>query len=92
MKITLISPCSASVIIKYGMKNWPILECEPSSFIRKYDEKETCLILHGEAKIRIEGESESYFIKSGDLLTFTSGLVCHWNISKTIKKHYRVGD
>ena len=91
MKILIKSPCSASLIIQYGIKNWPIWECEPSNFTWNYNEKEICLIIEGEATIRTEG-GESYFIKSGDLVEFPLGLYCEWQITKSIKKHFRLGE
>ena len=91
MTILINSPCSASIIIKYGIKNWPIWECEPSTFPWNYEEKETCLILQGEATIKTT-DDEIYKIKSGDLVTFPAGLSCIWTIHKGIKKHYRFGE
>jgi len=91
LKILIQSPCSASTIIKYGMKKWPIWECEPSTFPWKYEEKETCLILKGEAIIRMK-ENESYIIKAGDLVVFPKGLSCTWTVVKFMQKHYRYGD
>ena len=91
MKVLIKSPCSASVIIQYGIKNWPIWECEPSNFHWNYNEKEICLIIKGEANIKTE-EGESYFIKSGDLVEFPAGLYCEWQIIKGIKKHFRLGE
>ena len=91
LTISIISPCSASKIIQYGIKNWPIWECEPSTFPWKYDEKEVCLILEGEASIRSDS-NQIVEIKSGDLVTFPEGLSCTWEIHKKIRKHYRFGD
>ncbi len=91
MKILIKSPCSASLIIQYGIKNWPIWECEPSNFTWDYNEKEICLIIEGEANIKTE-TGENYFIKSGDLVEFHSGLSCKWQINKRIKKHFRLGE
>ena len=91
VKILIKSPCSASVIIQYGIKNWPIWECEPRHFSWKYFEKEICLIIEGEAKIMTE-KGESYLIKSGDLVEFPEGLSCEWQIIKSLKKHFRVGE
>ncbi len=91
MKILVKSPCSASLIIQYGIKNWPIWECEPSNFNWDYNEKEICLIIEGEANIKTEA-GENYFIKSGDLVEFPSGLSCKWQITKRIKKHFRLGE
>jgi len=90
MKIFITSPCSASVIIQYGIKNWPIWECEPSKFQWLYDEKELCLIIEGQATIKTKG-GEFYTIKSGDLVEFPAGLSCQWEVTKSIKKHYRIG-
>ena len=89
--ILIKSPCKASVIIQYGIKSWPIWECEPSNFQWSYDEKEICLIIEGEANIMTK-EGESYFIKSGDLVEFPAGLSCEWQIIKSIKKHFRLGE
>ena len=91
MKIKIQSPCSASEIIKYGMKNWPIWECEPSKFSWNYDEKELCLIIEGEATI-YTAEGESFFLRSGDLVEFPKGLSCEWLITKRVKKHFRLGE
>ena len=90
MKVLIKSPCSASVIIQYGIKNWPTWECEPSNFSWFYNEKEICLIIEGEAKIKTE-QGEIYFIKSGDLVELPEGLSCEWQIIKNIKKHFRLG-
>ena len=91
LEISINSPCSASIIIQYGIKSWPIWECDPSSFPWQYEEKETCLILEGDATITTE-DGEVYKIKSGDLVKFPAGLKCSWVIHKAIKKHYRFGD
>ena len=91
MEVLIKSPCSASVIIKYGIKNWPIWEGELSKFLWHYNEKEICLIIEGEASIKTE-EGNSYIIKSGDLVEFPKGISCEWQITKKIKKHYRLGN
>ena len=91
MKVLIKSPCSASVIIQYGIKNWPIWECEPSNFSMDYSEREICLIIKGEAKIQTSA-GESYLIKSGDLVIFPEGISCEWQIIKSFKKHFRLGE
>ena len=91
VKIKIKSPCSASEIIKYGIKNWPIWECEPSKFSWSYNEKEICLIIEGEASIYMS-EGKLIYLKSGDLVEFPKGLKCEWQITKKIKKHFRLGD
>ena len=91
MEVLVKSPCSASVIIQYGIKNWPIWECGISQFSWHYNEKEICLIIEGEASIKTK-EGKIYIIKSGDLVQFPKGISCEWQITKKIKKHYRLGN
>ena len=90
MKVLITSPCSASVIIQYGIKSWPIWECEPSKFQWNYNDKEICLIIEGQATISTK-KGDIYVIKSGDLVEFPAGLNCDWEVTKSIKKHYRLG-
>ena len=90
MKVLISSPCSASVIIQYGIKSWPIWECEPSKFQWNYDDKEICFIIEGKATISTQ-KGEIYEIKAGDLVEFPAGLCCEWEVIKRIKKHYRLG-
>ena len=90
MKVLITSPCSASTIIQYGIKSWPIWECEPSKFQWNYGDKEICLIIEGQAKISTKN-GDIYFIKAGDLVEFPAGLCCEWEVIKSIKKHYRLG-
>ena len=90
MKVIITSPCSASTIIQYGIKSWPIWECEPSKFQWHYVDKEICLIIEGQAKISTKN-GEIYFIKAGDLVEFPAGMYCEWEVIKSIKKHYRLG-
>ena len=90
MKVLITSPCSASVIIQYGIKSWPIWECEPSKFPWNYDDNEIYLILEGLAKISTQN-GDIYLIKAGDLVEFPAGLNSEWEVIKSIKKHYRLG-
>ena len=90
MKVLITSPCSASVIIQYGIKSWPIWECEPRKFQWYYKDKEICLITAGQATISTQ-KGNIYEIKAGDLVEFPAGLNCEWEVTKSIKKHYRLG-
>ena len=89
MKVLISSPCSASVIIQYGIKSWPVWECKPSKFPWHYEDKEICLIIEGQATISTQ-TGESYVISAGDLVEFPAGLYFEWEVTKSIKKHYRV--
>ena len=90
MKVLITSPCSASVIIQYGIKSWPIWECEPSKFEWNYDDKEICLIIEGQAKINTQN-GDIYVIKAGDLVEFPAGLNCEWEVTKSILKTLSIG-
>ena len=81
---------SASKITQYGIKSWPIWECEPSKFQQHYDDKEICLVIEGEATIRGK-EGEIYLFKDGDLVEFPACLYFESELRKSIKKHYRLG-
>ena len=78
------------MIIQYGIKTWPIVECKPSKFFCHYKEKEVCLVIQGQAIIKTE-EDEIFTIKSGDLVELQEGLRCQWHVIKSIKKHFRLG-
>ena len=75
---------------KLGVDLWPVWEKEASVFPWEYDEKETCYILEGEVEVTPDGGKPVYFGK-GDLVIFSNGLKCTWNIKKAVKKHYRFG-
>ena len=70
--------------------SWGTWSREPSDFPWSYSEKETCLILEGEARVTAaDGQTISF--KAGDLVTFEAGLECTWKIEKTIGKRYKFG-
>ena len=75
---------------KLGVDSWPIWEKEVSVFPWEYDEKETCYILEGEVEVT-PGEGEPVSFGKGDLVIFSEGLKCIWNIKKAVKKHYKFG-
>ena len=75
MKVLITPPCSASIIIQNGIKNWPIWESEPSNFQWNYDDKEICLIIEGQAKISTQN-GDIYVIKASDLVEFPAGIHC----------------
>tara|TARA_B100000900_G_C20463452_1_gene668279 strand:- start:397 stop:672 length:276 start_codon:yes stop_codon:yes gene_type:complete len=91
MSILVISPCPEYTVKELGIKNWPIWTCQESSFDWTYVDKETCLLIEGEATVTPEGEQPINF-GSGDLVTFPAGMHCRWDVHKAILKHYRFGD
>ena len=70
-----------------GVHDWPIWEKEISVFPWHYDSTETCYILSGEVVVTPD-QGAPVTIKPGDLVTFTAGLSCTWNVKSPIRKHY----
>jgi hypothetical protein len=81
------SPAKLEVI---GVYDWPIWEKEVSTFPWRYDTRETCYLLDGEAIVTPEG-GEPVTIGRGDLVTFPAGLACTWEIRAPVRKHYELG-
>jgi len=70
-------------------KNWPIWNCQPSTFDWAYTEKETCLILEG--KVTVSDGKSSVSFGPGDLVIFPCDLECTWQVHEPVKKHYNFG-
>lgn len=81
------SPMKLEVI---GVYDWPIWSKEVSKFPWKYEQKEMCYILEGEALVTPDGGVAVRIIES-DLVTFPAGMSCTWEVLSPIKKHYRLG-
>jgi hypothetical protein len=72
-----------------GVNKWSPWECESSTFDWEYDDKETCYVLEGKVKVKTpDGEVE---FGKGDLVTFSKGLKCTWNVIEKIRKVYKFG-
>jgi uncharacterized cupin superfamily protein len=85
MKIKIEKP-RMTKLDELGIWDWPIWECEPSTFDWHYDRKETCYILEGEIKVKT-GDGE-VSIGPGDFVIFPKGLDCIWTVIKPVRKHY----
>ena len=72
-----------------GVENWPIWECEPSTFDWEYTSDESCYILEGNVTVRTSG-GEVPFGK-GDFVVFPKGLKCQWNVKEKVRKYYKLG-
>jgi uncharacterized cupin superfamily protein len=75
---------------KLNARSWPVWKKEVSEFQWEYDEKETCYILEGEVEVTPVNSTPVKFGK-GDLVVFSEGLKCTWNVKKAVKKHYKFG-
>lgn len=79
------SPAKLEVM---GVYNWPIWTKEVSQFPWTYDSNETCYILEGEVIVTPEG-GQPVQLGEGDLVTFSAGMSCTWQIRRQIRKHYK---
>lgn len=70
-----------------GVQLWPIWEKEESDFRWFYDETEVCYILEGHIIVTPDG-GQPVEIVPGQLVTFSKGLGCRWQILKAVRKHY----
>ena len=57
MKLQISTPHSASEIIQYGIKSWPIWEYDPNKFQWNYGDKEICLIIEGQARVSTQNSN-----------------------------------
>jgi uncharacterized cupin superfamily protein len=90
MNISVEKKVSQNRLDELGVSGWPIWEKEVSKFPWFYDSKEVCYILEGEVEV-MEDDGSSVQFGAGDLVTFSQGLSCTWNIKKPVRKHYRFG-
>ena len=90
MQINVTNNPSQETLDKLGCYSWPIWEKEPSTFPWHYDEKEICLILEGKVTVTPTGGEPVSFGK-GDLVVFSQGMGCTWNVQETVRKHYKFG-
>ncbi|MBN2454982.1 MAG: cupin domain-containing protein [Sedimentisphaerales bacterium] len=67
-------------------KNWPVWQCQPSTFDWAYTQTETCLLLEGKVTIKDGHYSASF--GPGDYVVLPNGLECTWHVSQAVKKHY----
>ncbi len=71
------------------VKEWPIWSKEVSDFPWTYDGEETCYFLEGEVTVTPAG-GEPVTMGTGDLVTFPNGMSCRWQITRPVRKHYRI--
>ncbi len=89
-EIQVIHQPGKEQLTELGVESWPVWSCEVSRFPWTYEERETCYILEGRVTVTPEG-GEPVTIGAGDLVTFTAGLSCTWNVHEPIRKRYHFG-
>jgi uncharacterized protein len=72
-----------------GVYDWPVWQKEPAVFPWTYTCTKPCYILAGEVSVTPHGGLPLRLV-AGDLVHFPAGLVCIWEVHRTIKKHYKL--
>ena len=72
-----------------GVFAWDVWSADESTFPWNYDADEDCYLLEGEALVTPDGEA-AVRIAAGDLVAFTRGMSCTWEIKLAVRKHYRL--
>ncbi|MGL5940078.1 MAG: cupin domain-containing protein [Waterburya sp.] len=88
--ITVISQPSLEQLNELNVFNWSIWQKEVSEFPWTYDEAETCYFFEGNVIVTPDGE-QPVIMGKGDLVTFSAGMSCTWNIISAVRKHYKFG-
>jgi len=78
------SPMKLEVL---DVEAWPIWRKEISTFEWTYTCTEVCYILEGEAIITPH-DGEPVTVRAYDLVNFSEGLRCTWQVVAPITKHY----
>ena len=89
MKVDVKKP-TAEDLKEQGIYEWPIWEKEVSRFDWHYDSQEICYLLEGQVEV-ITPDGDSVRFGAGDLVRFPAGLSCTWEITKPVKKHFKMG-
>ena len=70
-----------------GVFLWDVWTKDVASFPWTYARAEVCYFLEGQVTVTPEG-GEPIHMGAGDLVSFAAGLVCHWEITAAVRKHY----
>jgi uncharacterized cupin superfamily protein len=73
-----------------GVQSWPTWSAGVSRFPWTYGDSEACYILEGAVTVTPDG-GLPVSIHPGDLVTFSAGMACTWDITAPIRKRYRFG-
>lgn len=87
MSMITVEKPDAAKLAKLGVSSWPIWTKEVSTFPWSYSSTEIAYILEGEVTVTPKNGAPVSFGK-GDLVTFSNGLDCTWEVKKALKKHY----
>ncbi|MFH1478143.1 MAG: cupin domain-containing protein [Candidatus Omnitrophota bacterium] len=88
-KVKVEKPSDA-YLKKLDVTKWPIWESPVKKFDWEYDTNEIFYVIEGKAKV-VTTEGEKVEFGKGDIVTFTKGVKCTWDVLEPIKKHYNFG-
>lgn len=87
MSAIIVEKPTAERLNTLGVRQWPTWSKEISVFPWQYSSTEMAYILEGEVTVTPKGGAPVSF-STGDLVTFSSGLECVWEVKKPLRKHY----
>ena len=76
-----------ALLDKLGVFGWPVWVKEVSTFPWTYDSEETCYFLEGDVVVTPDNGTPVH-MGAGDLVTFSAGMSCAWEIRQKVRKHY----
>ena len=82
--------CSEQQIDELGIRDWPIWSSDASTFPWEYSDCERCLLLEGDVTVTPE-QGQPVRFGAGDLVEFSPGLRCTWQVHQAVRKHYCFG-
>ena len=88
--IEVTRSCPEQRIDELQVRQWPIWSCKASTFPWEYDQREVCWLLEGDVTVTPEN-GEPVRFGAGDLVEFSSGLRCTWQVHQAVRKHYCFG-
>ncbi|MFH1783093.1 MAG: cupin domain-containing protein [Candidatus Omnitrophota bacterium] len=75
---------------KLKVSEWPIWESPVKKFDWEYDDNEIFYVIEGKVSVETT-DGEKVEFGTGDLVTFTKGVKCTWDVKEPIRKHYNFG-
>jgi len=88
MNIKVEKP-DATKLDALGVFSWPTWYKEASTFPWSYNTQEIAYILEGEVTVIPKNGGNAVTFGAGDLVTFSAGLSCIWEVKKPLRKHYQ---
>ncbi|MBU1006502.1 MAG: cupin domain-containing protein [Candidatus Omnitrophica bacterium] len=75
---------------RLGVDQWPVWESPVRKFDWEYDDNEVFFVHEGKVNV-VTTDGEQVEFGKGDLVTFSKGVKCTWDVKEKIKKVYKFG-